>query len=167
MAPHPSPDLRRPRSLIVAIALAASGCAHFGRPAQAADAEVRAAIAAGNAEFARALVAGDAHAAAAVFTADGEVIPTARRGFIKGREEIAAYNASRLATRRYLDLVLTTVDVEVSGDLAWETGTNSITVQQGEAAPVTLTGRYLVVWKREQDGRWRIRVDLPISDPLP
>lgn len=167
MVPHACLDLRRTRWLAVAIALTASGCAHLGRTPAAADAEVRAAIAAASAEFARALVAGDAHAAAAVFTADGEVIPTTRRGFITGREEIEAYNASRLATRRYLEVTFTTVGLEVSGDLAWETGTNSITMQQGEAAAVTLTGRYLVVWKREQDGRWRMRVDLPISDPLP
>jgi uncharacterized protein (TIGR02246 family) len=112
-------------------------------------------------------VAGDARAAAAVFTDDGEIIPATRGGVVSGRSEIEAYNAGRLDGRRYLDVVITTVSLGVSGELAWEIGTSRVTVQQGENAPVTLTGRYLAVWRRERDGRWRIRADLPVADPTP
>jgi uncharacterized protein (TIGR02246 family) len=151
----------------MAASVAASACAHgvFGRGAH--EAEVRSAIEAGNAEFARALVDGDARAMAAVFSEDGEVIPATQAGFVSGREEIVAYNAGRLGTRRYLDVVLTTVHLGVSGDLAWETGTSRVTMEQGKNAPVTLTGRYLAVWKRDPDGRWLLRADLPIADPVP
>jgi uncharacterized protein (TIGR02246 family) len=156
------------RSLTVMVALAAGACAHGpGARGAALEAEVREAVAAGNAQFARAAVAGDARAMAAVFTADGEVIPAAQRGFVSGQAEIEAYNARRLEARRYLDVVITTVQLGVSGDLAWESGTNRVTVQQGASAPVTVTGRYLAVWKREPDGRWRIRADLPVGDPTP
>ncbi|HET8734487.1 MAG TPA: SgcJ/EcaC family oxidoreductase [Anaeromyxobacteraceae bacterium] len=155
------------RTLLAAAALAATACAHWPGARGKADAEARAAIAAANAEYGRALVAGDARAAAAVYAPDGVVIPTAQRGFITGRAEIEAYNASRLEARRYVDVVITTVQLEVSGDLAWESGTSSVTVQQGEKATATLTGRYLAVWRREPDGRWRIRADLPITDPVP
>ncbi len=129
--------------------------------------DVRAAVAAANAEFARALVAGDARAMAAVFADDGELIPAMQRGFVSGRAEIEAYDARRLEGRRYLDAVITTVHLGVSGDVAWEIGTSLVTLQQGEGAPVTVTGRYLAVWKREPDGRWRIRAELPVSDPAP
>lgn len=168
MALHGPPRVRLAhRSLLAAAAIAASACAHWPGARGGAEAEVRAAIAAANSEYARALVAGDAHAVAAVFAQDGHVIPTGQRGFISGREEIEAYNASRLEGRRYLDVVITTVHLEVSGDLAWESGTSNVTLQQGEKATVTVTGRYLAVWGREPDGRWRIRADLPITDPLP
>lgn len=168
MAPHRIPPLRWARhSLLVTAALGASACAHWPGARGASDADVGAAIAAANQEYARALVAGDARAMAAVFTDDGEVVPTLQRGFVSGRPAIEAYNASRLEARRFLDVVITTVHLGVSGDLAWETGTSSVTMQQGESASVTVTGRYLAVWKRGPDGRWRIRAELPITDPPP
>jgi uncharacterized protein (TIGR02246 family) len=158
--------LRARCSLLAAVSVLASGCAHWpgGR---ASHADVRAAIGAANAEYARALVAGDARAMAAVFAEDGEVVAAAQPGFVSGRAEIEAYAARRLEGRRYLDAVITTADVGVEGDLAWETGTSRVTVQHGKTAPVTLTGRYLAVWERGSDGRWRIRVETPVPDPAP
>lgn len=155
------------RSLLAAAAIAATACAHWPGARGGAEERVRAAIATANAEYARALKAGDAHAVAAMFTEDGEVVPTGQRGFLTGRAEIEAYNASRLEGRRYLDVALTTVHLETSGNLAWESGTSSVTMQQGVGPSVIVTGRYLAVWRRGPDGRWRIRADLPITDPLP
>jgi uncharacterized protein (TIGR02246 family) len=157
-----------PRSSRLAIALVAlCACAHTATPPAALDdADVRAAIAAANAEFAQALVRGDAQALAAVFAEDGEIIPPMEPGFVSGRAAIEAYQAKRLQGRRYVDAVITTAELGVSGDLAWETGTNRVTIRQGESAPLTVTGRYLAVWKRGADGRWRIRAELPITDPV-
>jgi uncharacterized protein (TIGR02246 family) len=160
--------MRRTRhSLLLVASIVASACAHSPGTRGTSAADVRAAIAAVNAEFARALVAGDARAMAAVFTEDGEVIPATQRGFVSGRTEIESYNVRRLTASRYLDVAITTVHLGVSGDLAWETGTSRVTMQHGESAPVTVTGRYLAVWKRDANGRWRIRADLPIADPAP
>lgn len=160
-------ELRRRCALLAAASIVASACAHGAGARGKPDAEVLAAIAAANAEFAQALVAGDARAMAAVFTEDGEVIPPMQRGFVSGRAEIEAYNAARLQGRRYLDVAIATVHLEVSGDVAWETGTSRATMQQGKLAPVTVTGRYLAVWRRGPDGRWRIRAELPVTDPAP
>lgn len=168
MVRHRSAPTRRSRlPLVVAVSFVASACAHGTGARGAPDAKARAAIEAANAEFARALVAGDARAMAAVFTEDGELIPEMQRGSVSGRAELEAYNAARLQARRYLDVVITTVHLEVSGELAWETGTSRVTMQQGKLAPVTVTGRYLAVWRRDHDGRWRIRVELPVVDPAP
>ena len=57
--------------------------------------------------------------------------------------------------------------VPPSGDLAYERGTNRITRQQGSATPVTSTGRYLTVWRRQSDGRWLIQADMVVADPAP
>jgi uncharacterized protein (TIGR02246 family) len=153
-------------SQVVAALTLVSGCAHSaGSRREAETAEVRAAIAEANTEFAQALLRGDARGMAAVFTEDGEIIPSTQPGFVSGRAEIEAYQANRLQALRYLDVAITTLDLGVSGDLAWETGTNRVTIKQGESPPVTVTGRYLAVWKREPDGRWRIRADLPVTDP--
>lgn len=168
MTRHGTSTLRwRHHSLLVTIALAASACAHWPGARGRADEEVRAAVAAANTEFARALVAGDAPAMAAVFTEDGEIVPAMQDGFVSGRAAIEAHYARLMTTRRYLDVVITTARLSRSGDLAWETGTNRMTLKQGESAPVTVTGRYLAVWRREPDGRWRICAELPIADASP
>ncbi len=144
-------------------------CAHSsaGR-AESDDSAVRAAIKKGNDAICAAVKRGDAAAIAQVFTEDADFIPAPPgKGFISGRAAIEALNAQRLQKRRYLDLVLSTASVGTSGDLAYETGTNSVTFQDGDGALVTRTGRYLVVWRRDPDGVWRIRADLPIGDPAP
>ena len=129
-------------------------------------APIRTAIGAANAEFAKALVRGDAKGMAAVFAENGEIIPTQQRGLVTGRTAIEAYQARRLEARRYLDVEITTTQLEVAGDVAWETGTSRATIQQGQGAPIAVTGRYLAVWKREADGAWRIRVNLSVPDPF-
>jgi uncharacterized protein (TIGR02246 family) len=107
---------------------------------------VRAAIKKGNDAIRTAVKRGDAAAIAQVFTEDADFIPVPPgKGFISGRAAIEALNAQRLQKRRYLDLVLSTTSVGTSGDLAYETGTNRVTYQEGDAAPITQTGRYLVV----------------------
>ncbi len=75
--------------------------------------------------------------------------------------------AARFKAARFIDVAIATVSVQVEGDTAYETGTNRVTVQAGDAPPVTRTGRYLTVWKRQPDGVWRIRVDAIVPDPSP
>jgi uncharacterized protein (TIGR02246 family) len=147
--------------------LLTAACAHGSRRAPATAAEVRGAIAAANARFSEALRLGDAKAIANLFDEDGEAIPAARQGFVSGRAALEAYYASRILGARFLQVDLTTLEVEVDGELAWETGTNAILLQPAEGPPVSRSGRYLVVWKRGADGQWRIRVDAVIADPPP
>lgn len=146
--------------------LAFAACAHGPAATRATDpGPVRAAIEATNARFCEALKAGDAAAIAAMFTEDGEVIPPALKAFVVGREALREYYAARVRAARFLEVIVTTRSVEVEGDLAFETGTNRVTSQVGDAPPVTRTGRYVVVWKRGTDGNWRYRLDAIIPDP--
>jgi hypothetical protein len=50
---------------------------------------------------------------------------------------------------------------------AFGPGSGRAQIQAGDAPPVTRTGRYLTVWKRQPDGVWRIRVDAIVPDPSP
>jgi len=114
--------------------LAVAACAHAS-PSTSSDtlAETRASIAATNARFSEAMKRGDAEAVAQLFSEDGEAIPPGGKAFFSGRQGLRDYYAGRMRGTRFLDVVLTTVSVESSGDLAWETGTNRLTVQAGDA----------------------------------
>lgn len=56
------------------------------------------------------------------------------------------------------------VVVARSGDLAYETGTYSLTMSDAKKKPATVKGHYVDVW-RKADGAWKVAVDAPVSDP--
>ena len=62
-----------------------------------------------------------------------------------------------------------TQDVLVSGNLAAERGTYILRYAPGKTAPKEMSaptedrGNYVVVWRKEADGRWRILWDAPSS----
>ena len=159
------------RSVAVSLFLAFSGaaCAHpgHGTPERHDPAAVRTAIEGTLVQFGAAMKRTDARAIASMFTEDGEYIRVATKGFPTGRTAIQEVFAARFTAARFIDVAIATVSVQVEGDTAYETGTNRLTVQAGDAPPVTRTGRYLTVWKRQPDGVWRIRVDAIVPDPLP
>jgi uncharacterized protein (TIGR02246 family) len=63
---------------------------------------------------------------------------------------------------------LETQDVVVAGPVAVERGRYTLEFTAGPAAPSGLgstedRGNYLVMWRRDQDGRWRAVWDAPVS----
>jgi uncharacterized protein (TIGR02246 family) len=57
------------------------------------------------------------------------------------------------------------VVVARSGDLAYETGTYSMTMTGADKKPATQKGHYVCVWQKQADGSWKVAVDSPVSDP--
>ena len=55
---------------------------------------------------------------------------------------------------------LTSIDVQVAGDIAYNVGTYSLTAEGG----VVDTGKFLETWRRGSDGQWRISNDIWNSD---
>jgi uncharacterized protein (TIGR02246 family) len=162
--------IRPSRLAAISFVLAVSmlGCAQTRYAAVSHDpAAVRADIEGTLAEFGAAMKRGDAAAIASMFTEDGEYIVAAAKGFTTGRAAIEGLFAARFKAGRFIEVAITTVSVQVAGDTAYETGTNRVVVQAGDAPPVTRTGRYLTVWQRQPDGVWRIRIDAIIPDPSP
>lgn len=65
-----------------------------------------------------------------------------------------------------LSFETTQVEVARSGDFAYERGTYTITTTDPQTKkPVTENGGGLVVWQKQQDGTWKVLVDVPVSDP--
>jgi ketosteroid isomerase-like protein len=55
------------------------------------------------------------------------------------------------------------VEVAKSGDLGWSTGTYSMNLSVA-GAPPNDHGKYVVVWKKQQDGSWKAVADIFNSD---
>jgi ketosteroid isomerase-like protein len=60
------------------------------------------------------------------------------------------------------------VVVSRGGDLAYVQGTYSLTVNNALGQPATDKGKYVVIYKKQPDGQWKLAVDTGNSDlPLP
>lgn len=163
------PRMGRMGFLGISVALLGGvACVYGGpRPPRQDPGAVRAAIERTLAQFSADMLRGDAAAVASAFAPDAEYFHVARAGFLVGRPAIEESFARLFKSVRFPEVVINTRSVEVDGDTAYETGINRITSQAGDAPPVTRTGRYLTVWRRQPDGSWRIRVDAVMTDPTP
>jgi uncharacterized protein (TIGR02246 family) len=125
--------------------------------------EARAAIDAANAKFSEAFARGDAKALAAMYTSDAIAFPP-DRDMIRGNEAIGEFwKATRDSGVQ--SAALTTVDVGKSGDVAYEVGNVSLTIQPAGKEPTTAVAKYVVVWKRQADGSWKLHRDIWNSLP--
>jgi uncharacterized protein (TIGR02246 family) len=54
------------------------------------------------------------------------------------------------------------------GDLAYSVGTYEVTMKDAKGKPVTDRGKYVTVWKKQPDGKWKVAADIYNSDlPAP
>ena len=51
-------------------------------------------------------------------------------------------------------------DIAASGDLGWTTGSWVFRATDPEGEPVETRGRYVSIWRRQQDGSWKVVMDL-------
>ena len=59
---------------------------------------------------------------------------------------------------------ITRVDVARSGDLALEYGTFAMTMNDKKGKPITETEKYIVAWKKQADGKWKVIADIWNTD---
>jgi uncharacterized protein (TIGR02246 family) len=65
-----------------------------------------------------------------------------------------------------LSFETTSVEVARSGDMAYELSTFSFTsTDEKTKKPVTGKGHGIALWKKQADGSWKVRVDVPVSGP--
>jgi uncharacterized protein (TIGR02246 family) len=141
--------------MLRAAGLAIVGLMALALPATAED--VRQAVEQANARFVQAFDAGNAAAVAALYTEDARLLPPDATD-IGGRAAIQKFWQGFIDDG-LKDLTLQTTDVETSGDLAYEIGNFSVQEPADDSGMTTITGNYLVVWKRGTDGQWRLHVD--------
>ncbi|HJR52366.1 MAG TPA: SgcJ/EcaC family oxidoreductase [Gemmatimonadota bacterium] len=108
--------------------------------------------------FSQALAAGDPEGMAAQYVDDAVLVPPGGR-MIAGRDSIRAFWTPRNPDFRTLAHSLTTDRLEVVGEVAVEVGTWRQEGQLRDEEPRESAGRYLVVWRRQPDGAWKMQFD--------
>lgn len=120
--------------------------------------ETKKAIAAVNAKYAEAVERRDAAAIRNLYTEDAIVLPP-DQPMIRGNAGIEDFWKGSFAAG-VKGASFETLDVERTGDLAVETGNYTMTVAPEGKEAQTATGKYVVVWKREKDGSWKLHRDI-------
>ena len=153
-----------PTAVLFALIVASSSTAYAG--SQGDDQSVReaqAAIEAANAKFSEAFARGDAKALSAMYTSDAIAFPPDSE-MIRGNGAIGEFwKATRDGGVQ--SAALTTIDVDRTGDVAYEVGKGSLTIQSAGKEPTTAMAKYVVVWKRQVDGSWKLHRDIWNSLP--
>jgi uncharacterized protein (TIGR02246 family) len=72
----------------------------------------------------------------------------------------------RILSRKQLSLHWKPTHIELaqSGELAYDFGSMTLTYVDAKGAKVDFVGKYVVVWKKEADGQWRVAVDASNPD---
>ncbi len=152
-------------TLVASLAVLA-GCNRQSPPPAQQDTRAtdEAAIGAASAEWAKAAAAKDLEKTLSYYADDASMFPPnapivtgadARRETWTGLLAPAELVFSNAATK---------VEAARSGDLAYETGTFEESFTDATGNPVHVTGKYVVVWKKQTGGQWKAVVDIFNTD---
>jgi uncharacterized protein (TIGR02246 family) len=143
--------------LVTALSLILFNSASFAAAPKADPA--RAPIEKLGAAFADAFNRGDTAAIAAMYSDDAIAFPP-DSDLVQGRSAIEAlWKTTRDSGMK--DLAFTVLDVQSSGDLAVEVGKADFKIQAAnQAESSSQTVKYVVVWKRQRDGAWKLFRDI-------
>ena len=113
--------------------------------------------------FTAAFNSGDGAKVAAHYAEDAAVFPPGSPR-VDGRAKIQEFWQGAI-TAGLTDLTLKAVEVYGAGDLAYEVGEVSYSAPDSSGQRKTSIGKYIVVWKKDQDGTWRLYRDIWNSNP--
>ena len=102
----------------------------------------------------------DANAFAAHFAEDGTLLP-AEGPRVVGPNSIRDFWVQVLGVPGLsLSWEPLSAHVADTGDLGYTVGTHEVTVHDAAGSPVSVTGKYLAVWRKQADGAWKIAADI-------
>ncbi len=143
------------------VLLFSTGCTKAPDPA--ADAQ---AIRSASEEWAKTAVSKDAVKFVSYYTDDATVM-LPNEPVLKGKDAIKAVAGPMMQDPNFA-IAFTTDKVEVSGTLGYTQGTVKASSTGRDGKRLDDTGKYLTVWKKQEDGSWKAVQDIFNSDlPLP
>jgi ketosteroid isomerase-like protein len=118
-------------------------------------------------EFMRLLASRDVKQLTANFYAEDARLLPPNQAAIVGRPAIQQALEALIAGGLH-KIILQTDKIETAGDFAYGVGRHQLTIRTASGAEIHDEGKYLVVYRRQQDGQWRAVADIFNSDlPAP
>jgi uncharacterized protein (TIGR02246 family) len=140
------------------------GQAKHQQEIQQARAADQAAIRAASAAWSQSATAKDLDKAVSFYADDALILPD-RAPALRGNENIRKNWAPLLVLPGPgLSWQTNSLDVARSGDLAYETGAYNFVTTDKKGKSTDYKGKYLVIWKKQSDGSWRVAVDTDNRD---
>ncbi len=154
---------------LVCIALAGTVCTKADQQTQTAQAPPQAdhhaadeaAIRAEDSAWVKAVATKNAQQVASYYT-DDAVLMAPGEPMATGRDAVQKAWAGLLALPGFA-ATFAPDKIVVSGDLAYEVGSYALTSNDRAGKPHTSSGKYVVVWSRQADGRWKAALDAPTT----
>jgi ketosteroid isomerase-like protein len=120
-----------------------------------------------NVQWAKTAEAKDLNGVVAFYTEDAFMLPPNRKA-AEDKQAIRDFWSSLLGAEDSIFWEASKVDIARSGDLAYVAGFYRLTLNDPQGNPVADDGKFLQVWKKEPDGKWKVVTDCFNSDlPLP
>ena len=130
-------------------------------------AEVRKAIEAMTAKSEQDMVAGTWDTTLANYTDDAVSMPDFMP-MAKGKQAIKEeYTRMMGSGMKFTKVDFTTMEVNVSGEYAYEIGTYTMTFEMPPMGQMTDAGKYVTVYQQAKDGSWKVKVETWNSDKAP
>jgi len=150
-------------ALLLYLAMEKRGAKPFP-PAPAASCETLLRL---DAEFDRAVAEKGVEGWVSYFAEDGAMLP-AGDNIVKGKEAIRQLMAGAFAAPGYsLRWKPLGADLSGSEDLGYTYGTYVSTGTGADGEPVTRHGKYVTVWKEQEDRSWKVVLDIGNASPPP
>ena len=121
-----------------------------------------------DAAWSKAAAAKDVEAYLAFFAEDALVLPP-NAPMLTGKESMRKGLSEEMANPGFaLSWQASKAEASRGGDLAYSIGTYQVTMKDAKGKPVTDRGKYMTVWKKQPDGKWKVAADIYNSDlPAP
>jgi ketosteroid isomerase-like protein len=112
-----------------------------------------------NAKSSKEMVMGVWDTTLANFTDDAVSMPNFRP-MSKGKKAIKEQYGQMMGMgMKFTNVDFRTIDVQVSGDYAYEIGTYTMSFEMPSMPPMTDEGKYLTVYEHAKDGSWKVKVE--------
>ena len=109
----------------------------------------------------------DAAKAAAFYDEQGSML-VPHSPILKGKEVIGGFIAKSFAMPDYkIKWRPNQADVAESGEFGYTTGVYEISFRDARGKTVSDKGKYLMLWKKQPDGAWKVLFDVSNSDLPP
>ena len=152
----------------VALVMLASACNQTPPDTRAAD---EGAIRDADTRWSKTAAAGDLEGTVAYYAEDASLLPP-NAPIASGKPAIHAMWAGLLGPGTSISWQANRVEVARSSDLAYIEGTYQLSMKDPQGNPVNDKGKFVEVWKKQTDGKWKVvadifNSDLPVAAPAP